>query len=498
MKYLFEPFVNCGAKTVAAAEKNLALFKNPIFYIFLIPAFYWLYLLFSSRMIIQYDSIGYEGLGKMIYEQGWGQYFKTGPNREPFYPLLISLSMKISGLFSCPYYKIQTAAQLLIFALTQFLAFLIMRRCKIRTWIISVTLLYMGFSPAMVNSALSLYSEIAVYPFLLGIILFVAAAWQSLCAGIPGYKILPYATGFALCFIVSTLTKAAFELIFPIFLIPFLSLGLHFFLQKNFSAFKNSLVFLAAALIIFYSAISGYKWLNKTYNGQFVITDRGAWALYGNTDRRMATLTWKRFFVALTYVPGEGVCRRLFSQEECSFWSFRESDARGFAKLNEFNQKGTDGNEMNKQLIKLSLQKIGQNPAQYFLFMGLEGLKMFFWESTQIGFVAYPDWLQRLFEFNLFKDGLRLAIFLLTFAAAIYSMTFFWRNQRTLAEVSSEDHQYISTLFFIFFLIFVYIGLHSFFFTLTRYSLPIAPLYLITIAFAAEHIIPASKALKRT
>ena len=110
---------------------------------------------------------------------------------------------------------------------------LIMRRCKIRTWIISVTLLYMGFSPAMVNSALSLYSEIAVYPFLLGIILFVAAAWQSLCAGIPGYKILPYATGFALCFIVSTLTKAAFELIFRYFLYLFFLLGLRFLSSKK-------------------------------------------------------------------------------------------------------------------------------------------------------------------------------------------------------------------------------------------------------------------------
>jgi hypothetical protein len=350
----------------------------------------------------------------------------------------------------------------------------------------------------MVNSALSLYSEIAIYPFLLGIILFATAAWQSLCAEIPGYKIFSYATGFALCFIVSTLTKAAFELIFPIFLIPFLSLGLHFFLQKNFSAFKNSLVFLAAALIIFYSAISGYKWLNKTYNGQFVITDRGAWALYGNTDRRMEPLSFKRFLIALAYVPGEGVCRKLFSEKECSFWSFRESDTRGFDKSNEFLQKGIDKDQMNKEMISLSLQKIGQNPAQYLLFMGLEGLKMFFWESTQIGFVAYPDWLQRLFEFDLFKDGLRLAIFLLTFGSVIYSIVYISRNRRVLADAQFQNQQSIGALFFVLLMILVYTGLHSFFFTLTRYSLPIAPLYLVTIAFAAEHIIPASKALKRT
>lgn len=473
------------------------ILKSASFYAFLLSFIYWGYLLYASEMTIQYDSINYEKMGRLLAQDQWIEYFKTGPNREPVYPLLVSISMKMADLFVVSYQKTLAAFQILILFFTQILSLKILKRLHVSKIWRAFAIFYIGISPAMVNSALSLYSEIAIYPFLLGIILFAAAAWQSLCAETPGYKILPYATGFALCFILSTLTKAVFELIFPIFLIPFIIVTLRSLLRKNFSAFKNSLMFLATVLIIFYSAISGYKWLNKTYNGQFVITDRGAWALYGNTDRRMAPLTWKRFFVALTYVPGEGVCRRLFPQEECSFWSFRESDTRGFDKSNEFLQKGIDKDQMNKEMISLSLQKIGQNPAQYLLFMGLEGLKMFFWESTQIGFVAYPDWLQRLFEFDFFKDGLRLAIFLLTFASVTYSIVYISKNRRVLADVQFQNQQSIGVLFFVLLMIFVYTGLHSFFFTLTRYSLPIAPLYLVTIAFAAEHIIPASKALKR-
>lgn len=478
--------MNCGAKTVAAAEENLALFKNPIFYIFLIPFFYWLYLLCSSRMIIQYDSIGYEGLGKMIYEQGWGQYFETGPNREPFYPFLISVSMRIADILSIAYQKILVVFQILILGLTQFLSLKILKKLNVSTAGQAVAVFYIGISPALVNSTFSLYSEIAIYPFLLGIILCAVAAWQGLCTKIPSYRISLYAAGFALCFIVSTLTKAVFELIFPIFLIPFIIVSLRSLPRKNFSAFKNSLMFLATTLIIFYSAISGYKWLNKTYNGQFVITDRGAWALYGNTDRRMAPLSFKRFLAALAYVPGEGVCHKLFNEKECAFWSFRESDSRGYAKLSELSQTGMNGTQVNQELMRLSTERIAQNPAQYFLFVGLEGLKMLFWESTQIGFVAYPDWLQRLFEFNFFKDGLRLAIFLLTFGSVIYAAVFLWRNRRSWADIQSHDHQNINVLFFVFFMIFVYIGLYSFFFTLTRYSLPIAPLFVILIAFTSS------------
>lgn len=462
------------------------VFKSAFFYIFLLLFIYWGYLLSSSQMTIQYDSINYEKMGQLFAQGEWIKYFKTGPNREPAYPLLISISMKIADLFAVSYQKIIAAFQILILFFTQILSLKILKRLHISKIWCAFAILYIGISPALVNSALSLYSEIVVYPFLLGIILFAVAARQGLCTKTQGYKVFFYATGFSLCFVLSTLTKAIFELIFPIFLIPFITVSLHSLLRKNFSAFKNSLMFLATALIIFYSAISGYKWLNKTYNGQFVITDRGAWALYGNTDRRMAPLSFKRFLVALAYVPGEGVCRKLFNEKECAFWSFRESDGRGYAKSSELSQTGMNDTQVNQELMRLATQRIAQNPAQYLLFVGLEGLKMLFWESTQIGFVTYPNWLQGLFAFGPFKDGLRLMIFLLTLSGIFYSTVYILKNRWALTDVQSQNHQDTGVLFFVLFMIFVYIGLYSFFFTLTRYSLPIAPLFVILIAFISS------------
>ena len=43
----------------------------------------------------------------------------------------------------------------------------------------------------------------------------------------------------------------------------------------------------------------------------------------------------------------------------------------------------------------------------------VESCKMLFWESTRIGFVIYPRWLMHLYDFSLFKNGLRLLVFII-------------------------------------------------------------------------------------
>ena len=67
--------------------------------IFLVCFIYWGYLIFASSMVVQFDAISYEELGRMIYKEGWKAFFATGPHREPLYPLLVAFSMKIGDLF---------------------------------------------------------------------------------------------------------------------------------------------------------------------------------------------------------------------------------------------------------------------------------------------------------------------------------------------------------------------------------------------------------------
>ena len=61
--------------------------------IFLCSIVFWVYLIFNTQQLLQNDAIGYEQLGRLIHTQGFVAYFQTGPNREPFYPSLVALSM---------------------------------------------------------------------------------------------------------------------------------------------------------------------------------------------------------------------------------------------------------------------------------------------------------------------------------------------------------------------------------------------------------------------
>jgi len=78
-------------------------FSPSIAGVFLLSLVYWLYLSVTVHMAIVFDSINYVALGKMLYAHGWIDYFKTGPNREPLYPLLIALSMHIEHFTGLAY-----------------------------------------------------------------------------------------------------------------------------------------------------------------------------------------------------------------------------------------------------------------------------------------------------------------------------------------------------------------------------------------------------------
>ncbi|HLD69859.1 MAG TPA: hypothetical protein VJA17_03750, partial [Candidatus Omnitrophota bacterium] len=131
---------------------------------------YWLYLLFFSNMIIVYDAGVFEDAGKMIYENGWIGFFKSGPRREPLYPFLVSLSMHAGEWLGISYHYLQKFIQIIFLFSTQLLLFKLLQELKANRTLSLVIILYFGFSPAIVNSAMSLYSEIASYPFVLLIV----------------------------------------------------------------------------------------------------------------------------------------------------------------------------------------------------------------------------------------------------------------------------------------------------------------------------------------
>lgn len=460
--------------------------KSPVIsFAFLASFVYWVYLVFNTGMIIEYDAISYERLGRIIAEHGWLEFFKTGPNREPFYPLLVAISMKLGKSLGISYYHIQAVIQLLTLLGTQIFVLYILRRIlKVNDRLSALAIFYLGFSPAMVNSALSLYSEIAVYPFVLAGMLLINASWMSFNAGRQKLIALGIISG--VTFVLLTLNRTIFELITPIFIFLILIsiVGFH-----DWRRIKKALLWVLVFSAVFYSLISGYKFLNKKFNGSFTVADRGARVVYGNTAVRMTPLNAEKFLTNLASAPGEGICKSLFGEDKCRRWSCWNCDPIGSQKANELKNRGLSDQEAVRELFVLTRREFLKNPLQYFLMGFVEGLKMLFWESSQVGFVAYPAWLIGIFNWLPFRYGLRLVMFILTLFSLIYTISHLWRERKKMLNSPGDSiFLYLCLLF-----IFSFIASYSISCILVRYIFPIVPLYIIITTFVFHDLLKSRK-----
>jgi hypothetical protein len=450
--------------------KNSPAYKKSLFLVFFICIIYWAYLIFSASIQVSCDAKSYEDSGLAISRNGLKGYLESGPNREPLYPIIIAFSIKIASLFGIPYYCIQKITQVFILFSTQLLVIFLLSRVQVNKLIILVLIAYIGFSPSLVNSALSLFSEIATYPFVLGIILLAVISWRKILSASYS-RIALLACGLASLFIGATFVKGIFQYIFFIFLLPFVMLFLYGIKSRNRDILKRVSLYLIISFVFFNLIFNSYKWLNLKYNGNFEFTTRYGSLLYGNAVKRTEKLTLRMFLAHVAYVPGEGIARMFFTPEEVRYCSFEAADYI----------RGKIINTSERECIGLAWQRFLKNPLQYFIFMGIEGMHMFFWESTNLGFVEYPLWLQYIFSFGLFKNGIRLAVSLLTLISFIWLLLKVIRERRLIYDFKTDSSKQVQVYFFIALLIVSFIGLHSFFSILTRYALPLAPLYLINI-----------------
>lgn len=449
---------------------------------FILSFIYWGYLLFASRMVIVYDGMVYEQLGQMIYYSGWIEFFKTGPHNEPFFPFLISISMRVADFFAVPYQSIQASLHMLLLFLTQLLTLFVLHQVNTPAGIKALVVLYMGISPILVNATFSLWSEIAALPFILLITLASVQSW-GLILNNEYKKIVLGGICLALAFVMTVSIKALFEYIFIALMMPYFVLLIRSVIKRERRIFIGALLFLVTALALFNSYLFFYKSLSRKYNGHFMMADRGPWIFYGNALRRSESLTLKRFMAYLAFVAGDNACYKLFDKNECDFWSFFTINNYGLSKLEELENSGIPNEEIDSVMLTLAKEKIWGNPFQQVLLIFIEGFKMLFWESTRIGYVSYPPWLQGIFEFTPFKDGLRLSLSLITLLSILYTLGYLFRNRDRLLGCRNREDRETHVLFFILVLVVSYIGFYSLFNISTRFASLMASLYLIMIAF---------------
>ena len=149
-----------------------------------------------------------------------------------------------------------------------------------------------------------------------------------------------------------------------------------------------------------------------------------------------------------------------------------------------------------------------------------EGLAVIFWKSGEIGFVAYPDWLNFIYDKTPVRFILSLLSAVLTLLALIHLAILNLKNLKSFLQRSVIDKKIphfvrniffagrnfqqwgnlynflhcenMVTLFLIGSISFTFIALHATISVLTRYCLVIVPLYLISIAVLLDRFCPKS------
>ena len=448
---------------------------------------YWIFLYFTSSMVLVYDAQVFETIGRRIYAEGWKAFFIQGPSREPLYPFMIATSMKLGEIFSVPYQTFQTAFQILFLFSTQVLLLLIFSELKISRRVQLCVLLYFGISPAVVNAAFSLYSEIATFPFVLAGVFSMYYAWRHIDQK-SLKKIVLYALCSAIFFLGAAFAKAIFQYIFAVLLVPFVVLIGRAYFKRSRKVLTATAVYVLVASVTLGAAVIEYRYLNKIYNGVFDFTDRYDGNLYGNVSKRTRKLTPARFWAHFVSVPGGGVCRKFFDEETCRFCEFYYMDLYRFQELLPILQQ-TPKDQHSAKTISLAVEKLAKNPLQYLFLTFMESLKMAFWESTQVGFVLYPPFLDSLYKSTVFKDSLRFTVSFLTYVSLFYAFFFVVHNRARLLDTRSEKNKTVQMCFFVLMAIVPFTGLYALFSILTRFAFPIVSLYFICFALWADRML---------
>jgi len=464
--------------------------KKPSSFITFLPiifsVLYWCFLYFNASPQIIFDAIGIESSAQKIHTLGWQSYFITEPPREPIYPFLIYFSIRLADFFAVPYLNIQIFLQLLIMLITQILLLNLLKKLKIHVSIIFGTVLYFGISPAMINSAFSLFTEIATYPFVFAILFSSFLAWKKIKTATSSQAFF-YAFLLGISFALNTFVKAIFSYILILFLIPFVIRAILFFIHKDKVALRNSLIIIIGSAITLNMLMIPYKNLNKKFNGNYVFTSRGPWLLFGNTAKRVQDITPKDIAVNAVFTLGDNLCFDIF-HTPCSKWNLPVVENLGNVKRNELEKSICNNSCLTSQLqvdsglMKESLKITLQKPIQYGLLYTIEAFKIFFWESTRIGCVTYPGWLETIYENKLFKNAIRLLISLLSMMAFFHVIKQLWKDRQSIFNPQSDFQPEIIYKMLVVLLILSFLLIQNFFYILARYVFPIAPLFLVCIA----------------
>ncbi len=464
-------------------------YSKPSLVVFLVTTLYLIYLSLIAQAIMVNDSIGYEALGERMYHGGLSGYLRDGLTREPLYPFLISVAMRLSDAMGIEYYQIQKWIQISLLMGAQITAFMLLKSMRIRRWIVAMVVLSLGAIPTLINSTMWTYSEVITYPLMIVLVLLCTQLLIDLKEQNSfDIRVAAKAVALGFCCVMLTMVKAAFELIVPIIFCVFILVVVAQGAHKKHKRFLLGLIFVFITITAYYAPVTWYKWFNWKQNGYFSLTNRVQGALYGLVERRMEPLNIPNFIIMVAYIPGPEFCSKVFNDEKCYAWSPMIADRIAMDYVSKKQGEFANGQQMGHHLIQMSGRIIMENPIKFIVLTYLESLRALFWANDYDSQVAYPEWLTRIYRHKDIFMGVTFVLASITLLAYIHCLQgavktvkdIFRNNVVSLAQIS---------YFSIFIIVSVFIASYAIFQISPRNALPVVPLYLVMIAVWAESLL---------
>jgi len=412
-------------------------------------------------------------MGRTIVHGPITAYFHT-LNREPLYPLFVALNMRLADLVHIPYTNLILLTQGIILLIAQWWIAVILRAIGLPDKITAALILYFIISPSVLRSSLIVYSEIITYPLMIAAVAVSCKTWEFFLensSSLRRYAQRGIYTG--LVFVPLIFVKGIFEIITPVFLL-ILSIAAMIRGNMGHKTIKAVAIFFIVAYMVFDVPVLMYKTVNKIYNGHFLFTDRGSWALYGTAARRALPVTPQEHLAQMLYVfPDKTWCYQATSAEACEHWLYGLSDNLGMGERSLLSEQHLSGPEIDRRLMTMSFKVMITHPWATLQGMFWEGSKLFFWEFPSWGSVALPKELRHLYQSPAVYCSILVIVNFLNFISIIGAIIYLLLRR-------SQQNQPVDThIFVVLTFIFTYILAHSFFFLNERNALPIVPLYFI-------------------
>jgi hypothetical protein len=423
------------------------------------------FLWWNTSPKLEYDAKNFWDYSQLFKTDGFRHaLLQTVPPREPGYPLFLYAISRAAGTERAPH--VVSGIQFVLLLLTACFAASLASQWRVPRIVPYATFVSVALSPALLNTAQTLYAEtFACFFFSLWVWGAVHAVSQN-----PGR--VQRAMG-----VFSAIAGSALILSRPTYLhIVAVSLVGWFFILWRHATFEGTFLLKGAVygVLVFTLPV---LWMERNLHtdGLFNLADHAGVVLKGRYEKSLEPYRAREILGAALNAASESVCHSVFS--DCERYSFDHANAYGYAASREMQEaEHLTTARANQKLFKQTMHRIVlTHPVRFALFGVFELIQLTFFETLSTGASqSHSRLLSRVESSGILRGAVHLGLSIF-YALGVWGLLFSLATSRNGPQNSFNANVPLQ-------LTLVPLGGHFLVYMMAtcviRYSFVIAPLYI--------------------